>query len=121
MRQAASFSHHEYVPANDESKECKFKQANKDDAEKVTKKEFVMTTTRRGKFIREDKPYDRPRYKRMDSQGPKMVRTQMWDVGEQLGHVSVEYHMTITLQQWGVKLKRPDWPVLDLGTVEVDD
>ena len=128
VRRTASFSHYEVHPANDESRECKFKQANKKDVGNVIKNTgstddqevHTMATTRRGRFIRDGKPYDRPEHAKK-KKTPRMVKSEMWDVGEEVGRLVVEYHMTNTLWDWNIQPKRPDWPEVDLGTVVIDN
>ena len=122
VRRSASFSHYEFHPANDESRDCKFKQANKKDVTNITKMDYTMATTKRGRFIRDGKPYDRPeKTKRGEaSKEPHMVKRGRWDVGEKLGRLQVEYHMTHTLWEWNVTPRRPDWPTTDMGTIVLD-
>ena len=129
VRLTASFSHYDFRPTNDESRECKFKQANKEDVGTVTKSTAgtgesqeirTMATTRRGRFIRDGKPYDRPEHAKK-KKAPRTIKTGMWNVGEELGRLVVEYHMTNTLWDWKIEPKRPDWPEVDLGTVVIDD
>ena len=125
IRKEASFSHRQPIPAHDESKECKFKQANKKDVKNITKMDYTMTTTKRGRYIREGKPYDRPQTpggkNSSGSRTPKMTVTDMWDIGRTLGSLSVEYHMTQTLVDWNVRIRRVGWPGRDLGTIVLDD
>lgn len=118
VRRSASFSHYEFHPASDESRDCKFKQANKKDVCNITKLNYTMATTRRGRYI----PYDRPEKTKRGkgAESPHLVKSGIWDVGEELGRLQVEYHMTHTLQEWNVKLRRPDWGNTDMGTIILD-
>ena len=128
IRKEASFSHRQLIPAHDESKECKFKQANKKDVKNITRMNYTMTTTKRGRYIRDGKPYDRPGTSEAGKtssssagSSPEMTTSEMWDIGRTLGSLSVEYHMTQTLQDWNVKIRRVGWPGRDLGTIVIDD
>lgn len=133
VRYTASFSHCEFRPASDKSHECKFKQANKKDVSNVIKSSSMqstdgeqelhtMATTRRGRYIRDSKPYDRPEHakRKKADESPPMVKKRQWNRGEEVGRLVVEYHMTNTLQDWNIQPKRPDWPKVDLGTVVID-
>ena len=133
VRYTASFSRCELRPAGDRSRECKFKQANKEDVSSVIKSSSMqstdgeqelhtMATTRRGRYIRDSKPYDRPEHakRKKADESPCMVKKRKWDRGEEVGRLVVEYHMTNTLWDWNIQPKRPDWPEVDLGTVVID-
>ena len=87
-------------PANSVLKQVNFTQANKKDVKDVTKNGYCMTTTRQGKLIREEKPYCRPGSEKMVS---------IWNIGDELDKLRLEYHMTQTLLDWGVQPVRPDW------------
>ena len=112
-----------------DKKKIDFTQANKKDVDKVTNKEYCMTTTRRGKLLREGKPYDPPKdskrrkekEREREANPDKMVSVPIYDIGDEIGKVHVEYHMTQTLLDWGISLVRPDWPTIDLGTVIISD
>ena len=126
IRKETSFSHRKPTRANDESKECKFKQANKKDVKNVTKMNYTMTTTKRGRYIRNSKPYDRPHHSEGESSSssaspPRITMGDVWEVGRTLGSLCVEYHMTQTLLDWNVPIRRVGWPGRDLGTIVLDD
>ena len=133
VRHATSFSHYEFRAVSGKSRECKFKQATKKDVGNVIKssnmqstadedKLYTMATTRRGKYIHDDKPYDRPEHAKRKKTGESPhMKKWIWDKGEELGRLVVEYHMTNTLWDWNIEPKRPDWPEVDLGTVVIDD
>ena len=134
VRHATSFSHCEFRAVSSKSRECKFKQATKKDVSNVIKssntqntadedKLYTMATTRRGKYIRDSKPYDRPEHakRKKTDESPHMQKKQIWYKGEELGRLVVEYHMTNTLWDWNIDPKRPDWPEVDLGTVVIDN
>ena len=131
VRYTASFSHCEFRPAS--APECEFKQANKEDVSSVIKSSSMqstdgeqelhtMATTRRGRYIRDSKPYDRPEHakRKKADESPGMVKKQIWDKGEEVGRLVVEYHMINTLWDWNIQPKRPDWPEVDLGTIVID-
>ena len=92
MRQAGSTSKH-----------VDFTQANKKDVKDVTNSQYCMTTTRQGKLLRQEKPYSRPTSKN------EKEMVSMWNIGDELDKLHVEYHMTQTLLDWGVTPIRPDW------------
>ena len=57
---------------------------------------YAMATTRRGRFIQDSKPYDHPEHAKK-KKTPRMVKSELWDVREEMGRLVVEYHMTNTL------------------------
>ena len=134
VRHTTSFSHCEFRVVSGKSHECKFKQANKKDVNNIIQSNnmqstagedelYTMATTRRGKYIHDGKPYDRPEHvkRKKTGESPHMQKRWIWDKGEELGRLVVEYHMTNTLWDWKIEPKRPDWPEVDLGTVVIDD
>lgn len=98
IRFETSFSHQTMRSASSGSKEVDFIQANKKDVKDVTKNGYCMTTTRQGKLIRGETPYKKPG-------GPKnkMESVNIWNIGDELDKVRVEYHMTQTLLDWGIQ------------------
>ena len=119
VRRSVSFSHYEYRPTHT-SKGTEFQQANKEDALNVTKMDYVMSTTRKGRFIRDGKPYDRPPPTPSPKGSPRMSSTGMWDVGDKMKTLTVEYHMTHTLRDWEIDLEDMGWPQVDKGTTEIN-
>ena len=97
-----SFSHKAMgYPADNE---VDFVQANKKDVTNVTKSNYTMTTTRQGKLIRDGKPYD----KGTRGNGAARVKCMQsyYTIGDEIGKVRLEYHMTQTLLDWGIKPER---------------
>lgn len=102
-----TFSHKKVETPQKKTREVKFDQANKKDVLDVTKKEYCMATTKVGRLLKNGKPYDRPK----DTEQPNMPReVNVWNIGDEVGKVSVEYHMTQTLLDWGIQRIIPDWP-----------
>lgn len=93
IRYETTFSHHEMRAP----REVDFSQANKKDVKEVTRNEYCMTTTRQGKLIRKEKPYSRLRSRRI------------WNIGDRLDKLRIEYHMTQTLLDWGIQPLQPKW------------
>ena len=83
-----------------------FVQANKKDVTDITKLSYTMTTTRQGKRIRNGKPCDPSSAK--DTK-PEKKMLSYYNIGNEVGKLQLEYHMTHTLIDWGIKLVRPDW------------
>ena len=97
IRYKATFSHREMRTTNSSSRQVEFTQANKKDVRAVTRNEYCMTTTRQGKVIRKEKPYSRSKEK------------NIWNIGDELDKLCVEYHMTQTLLDWGIQPVQPQW------------
>lgn len=57
--------------------------------------------------LRDAKPYDRPVAKK-ELEQVKPEERKTWKIGNELQKIDVEYHMTQTLIDWGVKLIRPE-------------
>ncbi len=110
-----TFSHLE-VTDRSSSKFPKFSQANKKDVLDITKKEYTMSTTRAGKLLKDSKPYDRPEDKKS-----KPKQRAMWNIGDEVKKIHVEYHMTQTLYDWGIEPVRPMWPEQDKGPCVVKE
>ena len=102
VRYETSFSHREMRTANS-SRRVNFTQANKKDVRDVTRNEYCMTTTRQGKLIREEKPYSRPKPIN------EKESVNIWNIGDELDKLRIEYHMTETLRAWGIQLVQPKW------------
>lgn len=100
VRYETSFSHY-FLMRSPTNKSVNFTQANKKDVAAVTRKEYCMATTRRGKLIRQEKPYSRS----------KLSPRSIWTIGDEIDKLHVEYHMTQTLLDWGIKPIRPGWPL----------
>ena len=98
IRYETSFSHCEMRASS--LRKVDFTQANKKDVTDVTRNEYCMTTTRQGKLIREEKPYSRPK-----SRNEKAI----WNIGDELDKLRIEYHMTQTLLDWGIHPVQPNW------------
>lgn len=109
-----TFSHTEMRCSSSLSK-VDFNQANKKDVLDVTRKEYCMATTRMGKLMRDGKPYDRPQVKKE----AKPRQTSIWNIGDEVNKIGMEYHMTQTLIDWGIEPVRPIWPEMDKGSVVV--
>ena len=112
IRYEASFSHFVMQPSDSSSKKSKtvnFIQASKKDVARVTSHEYCMATTRQGKLIRQEKPYSRPQ-PQVQTNAKQELRSK-WTIGEELDKLHVEYHMTQTLLDWGIKPTRPGWPL----------
>lgn len=123
VRYEVTFTHNEMEYqgcSSGKEKEFAFLQANKKDVDKVTNQKYTMTTTRKGRLLRDGKPYDPPEKKSPKVPSPRrMVSVPVYDIGDKpLGKLHVEYHMTQTLLDWGIQLIRPEWPERDLGTVD---
>ena len=103
IRYETSFSHREMRTANSSSRKVDFTQANKKDVVDVTRNEYCMTTTRQGKLIRKETPYSRPK-----SINEK-ESVNIWNIGDELDKLRVEYHMTQTLLDWGIQPVQPHW------------
>ena len=101
VRYETSFSHKAMGYSADN--EVDFVQANKKDVTNVTKSQYTMTTTRQGKLIRDGKPYDKIR-----GSGAARVKCMQsyYNIGDEIGKVRLEYHMTQTLLDWGIKPER---------------
>ena len=82
VRRSTSFLCNEYRHRED----IDFDQANKKDANEVTGGEHIMSTTKKGRLLEQVHPSQRQEMK------------TIWDVGGELGRLSVEYHMGHTLQ-----------------------
>ena len=102
LRYETSFSHRE-MRAGNSSRRIDFTQANKKDVSDVTRNQYCMTTTRQGKLIRKEKPYSRPK-----SVNEK-ESVNIWNIGDELDKLRLEYHMTQTLLDWGIQPIRPKW------------
>ena len=102
IRYETSFSHREMRAAGS-SRQVDFTQANKKDVTEVTRNEYCMTTTRQGKLIRKDKPYSRPKFKN------EKESMNIWNIGDELDKLRIEYHMTQTLLDWGIQPVQPKW------------
>ena len=97
VRCDVTFSHEAMGCSPDDSVE--FVQANKKDVTDITKTKYTMTTTRQGKVIRSKKPYDKHATKMM----------KYYHIGDDVGTLSLEYHMTHTLIDWKIVPVRPTW------------
>lgn len=84
-----------------------FVQANKKDVTDITKLSYTMTTTRQGKLIRNGKPCDTS--SSAEDTKPEMKMLSYYNIGNEVGKLQLEYHMTHTLIDWGIQLVRPDW------------
>lgn len=82
----------------------KFVQANKKDVANITKLKYTMTTTSQGKLIRNSKPYE----KCADTK-PEKKLINYYNIGDEVGKIELEYHMTHTLLDWGIQPTRLDW------------
>ena len=100
IRYETSFSHREMRTGGSSSRKIDFTQANKKDVTNVTRNEYCMTTTRQGKLIRKEKPYSRPNEKES---------VNIWNIGDELDKLRIEYHMTQTLLDWGIQPVQPKW------------
>ena len=100
VRYKATFSHCEMRATGSSSRQIDFTQANKKDVTTVTRNEYCMTTTRQGKLIRKEKPYSRPNEKES---------VNIWNIGDELDKLRIEYHMTQTLLDWGIQPVQPKW------------
>lgn len=103
IRYETTFSHREMRPANSSSKEIDYIQANKKDVSDVTHNKYCMTTTRQGKLLRQEKPYSRPKSKN------ERESVNIWNIGDELDKLHIEYHMTQTLLDWGIHPVQPNW------------
>ncbi len=103
IRYETSFSHREMRAAGSSSRQIDFTQANKKDVKGVTRSEYCMTTTRQGKLLRKEKPYSRPK-----SMNEK-ESINIWNIGDELDKLRIEYHMTQTLLDWGIHPVQPKW------------
>lgn len=72
-----------------------------------------MATTRVGRLLRDGKPYDKPSESKPEDRS-------MWTVGDEVQKIHVEYHMTLTLLDWGIEPVRPMWPQQDKGKVDLE-
>ena len=102
IRYETTYSHQEMRLASSRSKKVDFTQANKKDVKEVTKNGYCMTTTRQGKLVRKEKPYSRPNPHTKES-------VHIWNIGDELDKLHIEYHMTQTLLDWGIQPVRPNW------------
>ena len=103
IRYETTFSHCEMRASNSSSRRVDFTQANKKDVSDVTRNEYCMTTTRQGKVIRKEKPYSRPKSKN------EKESVNIWNIGDEIDKLRIEYHMTQTLLDWGIQPVRPNW------------
>lgn len=94
-------------------KKISFEQANKKDVLDVTEKKYCMTTTKVGKLMKRGKPYDRP-----EDQDTKPHQASIWNIGDEVKKIRLEYHMTQTLLDWGIQPVRPMWPEKDRGSAK---
>lgn len=113
-----TFSHTEMRYGKSTSKTTDFKQATKEDVCNVTKKKYTMATTRAGRHMREGKPYDL-KVKKEKATPLRPHEVSMWNIGDEVQKLHVEYHMTHTLYDWGIEPVRPMWPEKDMGAAEV--
>lgn len=106
IRHDVSYSHKAMGYPSDN--EVDFVQANKKDVTNVTKSQYTMTTTRQGKLIRDRKPYDKAPG---NSKGAARVQRMQtyYNIGDEAGKLHLEYHMTQTLLDWGIKPVRLWW------------
>lgn len=111
-----SFSHNEKRQKN--SSKVDFSQANKMDVYDITKKKYTMATTRVGRLLRDGKPYDKPAP--MKKEIKELEDRSIWNVGDEVQKIHIEYHMTQTLLDWGIEPVRPMWPEKDKGTVDLE-
>lgn len=102
------------------SKKIDFTSANKKDVLDVTNKKYCMATTRKGRLLREGKPYDHS-CKNEKKEDVKPHQRSIWHVGDEVKKIRVEYHMTQTLLDWGIEPVRPIWPEQDKGTIALDE
>ena len=109
-----SFSHVQKLPKK--SKSIDFSQANKMDVFDITQKKYTMATTRVGRLLRDGKPYDKP----VKTEGGLEDRS-IWNIGDEVQKIHVEYHMTQTLMDWGIQPVRPMWPEQDKGEVDLEE
>ena len=102
IRYETAYSHQEMHLANYSSAKIDFTQANKKDVNKVTKNGYCMATTRQGKLVHKEKPYSRPNPHTKES-------VHIWNIGDELDKLHIEYHMTQTLLDWGIQPVRTNW------------
>lgn len=87
----AEFQGHEMRTAQSKSS---FNSANKKDAHKVTKGNYLMSTTQAGKSIRSN-PY-----------GKMPRQTTVWTHGDVLADFKIKYRMDRTLEQMGIEVQK---------------
>lgn len=96
------------------------KKGNLGDANPVTVKKDNLGGARpvtvKKEKLRDAKPYDRPAVVKKEEQ----VERRVWRIGNEVQKICVEYHMTQTLEDWGIEPIRPHWPEQDQGKVRVD-
>lgn len=63
---------------------------------KVTAGKYTMSTTKKGKLIRQIKPYD-------------VQLKKLWRIGRECGKLTVRYRMGHTLKDMGIQLRPIDW------------
>jgi hypothetical protein len=73
-----------------------FNQATKKDAYRVTAGKYTMSTTKKGKFIHQTKPYD-------------VQLKKLWRIGRECGRLTVHYRMGHSLEAMGIQLRATDW------------
>ena len=103
IRYETTFSHREMRAASSSSRQVNFTQANKKDVKEVTRNGYCMTTTRQGKLIHKEKPYSRPNSKN------EKQSVNIWNIGDELDKLRIEYHMTQTLLDWQIQPIQPQW------------
>lgn len=110
-----SFSHVE--KRRKSSSKVDFSQANKDDVSDITKMKYAMATTRVGRLLRGGKPYDKPALVKEENE---LQDRSIWNIGDEVKKIHMEYHMTQTLLDWGIEPVRLMWPEKDMGTVDLE-
>lgn len=92
VRKIGKFVRDEYRPTN----EVNFTQANKKDAGDVTGGRYTMSTTKKGRYLNRQRPYE-------------VKLKKMWQIDRELSRLVVHYHMGYTLEEMGIKIKSIDW------------
>lgn len=92
IRKAGKFVRDEYRP----TQEITFTQANKKDAGDVTGGKYTMSTTKKGRYLSRQRPYE-------------VKLKKMWQIDREMSRLEVQYRMGYTLQEMGIELRPTDW------------
>lgn len=92
VRKAGKFVKEEYRPIS----EVTFTQANKKDAHNVTGGRYTMSTTKKGRYLSRQRPYE-------------VKLKKMWQIDRELGRLESQYRMRNSLEDMGIELKPIDW------------
>lgn len=65
----------------------------------MTSGEYTMSTTKKGRYIKRQRPYE-------------VKLKKMWKIDQEVGRLCVNYRMGYTLEEMGLQLKPIDWTQL---------